>query len=69
MKNIYILILILVSFGSGIALAHNHYDSTATDFRDYGQYDPEYMLYTDDEMLYKCEDHGLVYDRENGICI
>ena len=69
MKNIYILILILISFGSGIALAHNHYDTTATDFRDYGQYEPEYMLYTDSEMLYTCDKYDLTYSHNRKICI
>ena len=68
MKNIYILILILISFCSGIALADYHYDTTATDFRDYGQYQPEFMLYTDDEMLFECEKYDLVYDHNKKIC-
>ena len=73
MRNIYILIVILITFTSGVLIAKNHYEPDSQqridDFQHYDQYNPEYMNYTDDEMLEMCDKHNLIYDYDNGECI
>ena len=38
-------------------------------FQEVEQYNPKYTNYTDDEMMHECDDHGLIYDYEQGICV
>ena len=38
-------------------------------FQEMGQYNHKYIDYTDDEMMHECDNHGLVYDYEQGICV
>jgi len=39
------------------------------EFVRYDQYNPEYMDYTDGQMLKLCEHHELTYNYEDGECV
>lgn len=71
MKPIYLLIasLILAVYGTLLyAMQKNDIQNQTNHFLQVEQYQPRYMKFTDDEMLYECDSRGLVYDYENGIC-
>ncbi len=69
MKHIYLLTIILITFTSGILIAKNQYQATDENFLKYQQYDPQYITFNHEEMLYECEKHNLEYYYEDGTCI
>jgi hypothetical protein len=57
-----------IAFATGFLISKNHY-TRDTSFLLYGQYDPEYIEYDDEQMLLECEKHGFIYLYEDGICV
>ena len=74
MKAIYLLIITLIMFSSGVLIAKNHYEEpkgkiTTAEFLQWGQFQPEYIAFDDIQMLQECEHFYLSYDYESGECV
>ena len=68
MTKIYILAALL-TFSLGFFGTKAYYQPTVSEeFKLYTQYDPEYIGYTDEQMLLTCGHYGLVYNYSNAEC-
>ncbi len=69
MKFYHILIAVAILNISGLWLMDSIQERKQTEFKLYGQFEPEMMLLEHDGMMLLCDQYDLIYDFETGECI